>query len=202
MRTARLLIACTFLGFFLSAQEGESAEEMVVFLPKEPFFPKSLSFTPSIAPGAFVPPLEEPPLFGEEQLFPGEEWPRFPKGKEVALQRLEGRFRMGRRAISVFCHPRVTFSLRAEGLQHYMTRGPLKKFPLTDEEKLAASFRFAESVAESLQAVPIPLVGNFLVGCIEVGRNLEKTNKKIKKNYRLHLNYSDKTLQAAYRESF
>ena len=128
-----------------------------------------------------------------------------PEGREVVLEHLQGKFLVGKRAMGFIYHPEATLTIRTgRGLQNYMSWDKVDIDPrlLTEDEKIALGFHYAEYVTESVQALPIPFVGSLLAGCLQVGKDVERVNKKIKAKYRLHLRFSEKTFQAAYKESF
>ncbi len=198
-----ILVACGCIGIFCSPTQEAQAEEPLTALPLD--MPLTEGFAPI---SASVP----EPIFStgqdtffsvEERVFPEEV--TFPTGKEVTVQRLQGKFLVGKRAAGIIYHPGATLSFRTgRGLGNYMgwEKGRTNPLYLTEEEKIARGFQFAEQVTESVQALPIPFIGNFIAECLHIGRDIENANKKFKKKYRLHLNYSEKTFRAAYKESF
>ena len=198
-KTVGFLIAWSVCGVLCSFDEAWS-EEVVIPLSADSTFPKGVS---SLSPSLFQPTLPQStaPSLPEDSFAEPMVWPNLPEGKEVAVQYLEGRFLLGKKALGFIHHPGATISMRTNGrLKDYF--GDTKTSPrfLTDEEKIDQSLEFAESVADSVQQ--IPLLGDFLMGCLTVGRDVEKVNRKIKTKYRLHLNYSDSTYLAAFKESF
>ena len=201
-----LLVACGFLGVLCSAQEVQ-AEEALPSIPLETPLPENLfSVTPSIPESNFSlndEGIESPPA--EAPLDDGN-WPSaLPSGRQTVLTRLQGKFSVGRRADSIIYHPEATLTFRTgKGLQNYMRWEKREENPLflTEEEKIALEFQFVEKITEQIQTFPIPLIGNVLAGCLQIGHNVDNVTKGIRKKYRLHLNYSEKTFRAAYKESF
>ena len=201
-----LLIACGFLGVLCSAQEVH-AEEALLSVPLEtPLLEKLFSVTAPVPESNFSPThdgiespsAEAPPDDGN--------WPSaLPGGREAVLARLQGKFSVGKRADGIIYHPGATLTFRTgKGLQNYMGWEKREDNPLflTEEEKIALEFEFAEKITEQVQTFPIPLIGNVLAGCLQIGHHVDNVTKGIRKKYRLHLNYSEKTFRAAYKESF
>ena len=201
-----LLIVCGFLGVLCSAQEVQ-AEEALPSIPLETPLPEKLfSITASIPESNFSlnnEGIESPPV----EALPNEEnWPSaLPNGRQAVLSRLQGKFSVGKRADGIIYYPGATLTFRTgKGLQNYMgwEKREVNPLFLTEEEKIALEFQFAEKITEQVQTFPIPLIGNVLAGCLQLGHNVDNAAKGIRKKYRLHLNYSEKTFRAAYKESF
>lgn len=201
-----LLVVCGFMGVLWSAQEV-CAEEALSPLPLETPLPEAFIPVTVLVPQAAFPFENGPGEFSTlERSSDEKEWPTLlPTGKEVVLAHLQGKFSVGTRADGIIYHPGATLTFRTErGLQNYMSWGKGGENPLflTEEEKIALGFKFAETVTESVQALPIPFVGSLLAGCLQIGHNVDDVTRGIRKKYRLHLNYSEKTFRAAYKESF
>ena len=199
--------------FFVSGLFGLScftrearSEEIVSSLssPEALFLDGTLKTIPSLLNQINV--LDEQTIFiGEEQMPFLEELPlHLPKGNEITLLILQRKLSVGKRAAGLVYHSEATVSVRAGGLRHYMAMYHPEEMYLmmTEEQKIAWGFGMAESVAEAIEALPIPIVGNLAIGLMKVGRDIEKANKKIKTHYRLHLNYSGKVFRASFKESF
>jgi len=200
-KTLTFLVACSLVSFFCSTQEAQ-AEEVLSSLPTETPFPEAFfSVSPSLS--ELSPSFREEPLSTtvSEEVLPF----KLPGGKEVVLERLQSKFLVGKRAMGFVYHPEVTLTIRTgKGLHNYMSWDKTEIDPrlLTEDEKIALGFHYAEYVTESIQALPIPFVGSLLAGCLKVGEDVERINKRIKTKYRLHLRFSGKSFQAAYKESF
>lgn len=198
-----LLITSGFFAFACLSQEAAS-EEMVPSLPLEDVLPERIPVSSFVTEPGIV--EEALPILTEETPL-ADSWPmHLPAGREVVLQSLQGKFVIGRRAIALIYHPKVTLSLQADKrFQTYVVSlgNPEVDWRLlTEEEKIERSLRFAESVTESIQALPVPFLGEFLSHCMRVGRQVTRFDKKIKKRYSLHLKYSGETFSAAYKEKF
>jgi len=204
-KTLILIIGCGVVGLLCQVESAHSEEMPALSLTEAPL--PEMTF--SVSQSAPVPVLveEQFSVFQEangKTPLPEEASFRLPEGRGVAMQPLQRKFSIGRRVIGQIYKPDATVSLRVEGgLRNYMSwdETSVSKV-LTEEEKITWALHFAEATAESIQALSIPLVGDLLAGCLEACKEIEKANKKIKTKYHLHLRYSGKTLQAAYKESF
>ena len=199
------IIGCGVMGLLCQVESAYS-EEMPSLSPTETPLPE---MTFSVSQSAPAPVLAEEQFFAfqgaDEKIPPPEEVSfRLPEGRSVAAQPLQRKFSIGRRVIGQIYRPDATLSLRVGGgLQNYMSWDEASASKvLTEEERITWALHLAESTAESIQALSIPFVGDLLAGCLEACKEIEKANKKIKTKYHLHLRYSGKTLQAAYKESF
>lgn len=198
-KTVSFLVAWGLFGVLCSFDEAWS-EEVMAPLPGDITFPETV---PSLSPSLFEPALPQSMALSltENSFIETVVWPDLPEGKEIAVQRLEGRFLLGKRAFGLVRHPEATNSIRAKrSLGNSLGDAETPVHFLTEEEKIDRGFQFAESLADSVQ--DIPFLGDFLTGCLAVGRDVEKANRKIKTKYRLHLKYSDSTYLAAFKESF
>ncbi|MBI4436913.1 MAG: hypothetical protein HY590_05860 [Candidatus Omnitrophica bacterium] len=199
-----LLMGCGVLGLFCQV-ESACSEEMPPLSPTETPLP-DMSF--SVSQSAPEPILIEERFFafqGEKERapLPEEASSRLPEGSRVALQNLQRKFSIGRKVIGQIYRPDATLSVRVEGgLRNYMSWDENSASRvLTEEEKITWALHLAEVTAESIQA-SIPFMGDLLAGCLEACKEIERANKKLKTKYHLHLRYSGKSLQAAYKESF
>lgn len=130
------------------------------------------------------------------------------RGAEVASGMLQSRFTLGRRIESQILKPEKTFRISSRGgLRDYLDRQPQKnERALLDpeaffEQQLTWGFDAAEATVEFLNSTAVPMVGGLLSGVLEVGQDLRRVDKRLRK-HRLHLRYSNGGPTASYRVKY
>jgi len=204
-KTMTLLIACGLLS--LVSAPSAYAEEMMVVVPAEegtPLLPRTTDWVTPIMTDLPVPMEESVFIVLDEPSYSPETY-RLPSGKAVSLGRLESRFEIGKWALSPFMEHRASFSIEAHGsLQAYLAETPVLEVPrlLTREEQISKGMEFAETVTETVRSLPIPFVGSILGSVLRIGKDVDRTNKRLQEKYNLHFNYKDSTYLASYKNTF
>ncbi len=203
-KTLIVLLASGFVGFLCETNDLSAAEVAVSHI-EEALLPETAFSIPVMPefPSPLIPSInEEKEIFFQAEQgvsLEGADFPPFPTGKEVSLQRLDERFTVGKRVFGQVYRPESTFSYHTGGgLRNYMG-WDRSVFPL---DPIYTGLSFTESTLESLHAFSVPVVGGLLQACLESGKEIAKIDRKFKSRYHLHFRFSGKALQAAYKDSF